>query len=136
MRNKKVNNAFFPRNRRGQEGMSTATIIGLIIGLVILVVVILGFTMGWDRVFPFFFSTNNVESIKTNCAAACATNNQYSYCTSPRTLKAEDLPADADDKAQKSVTKTCYFFATTTTPDDYSKYGIDECPSIECPQPQ
>lgn len=126
---------FDMNNKRGQEGMSTATIVGLIIGLVILVVIILGFTMGWDRVFPFFFSTNNVDSIKTNCAAACATNNKYSYCTSPRTLKAEDLPVGEDGKAQKSVTKNCNFFSDPAN-DDYQKYAIAACPSIDCSQSQ
>ena len=117
------------QNKRGQE-MSTATIIGLIIGLVVLVVVILGFTMGWDRIFPFFFSTNNDETIKTNCAAACATNNQYNYCTSPRTLKAEDLPAKNEKgEIQKSISGNCTFFSAA---EDYSKYAIADCPTIDC----
>ncbi len=128
MDNKRVSKTFFLRNRKGQEGPSY--IIALVIGLAILVIVILGLTMGWDRVFPFFFSTNNVDNIKTNCAAACATNNEYSYCAANRTLKAEDLPANSDGKAQKSVTGNCTFFSANNA---YTKYGIDECSTIICP---
>ena len=113
------------RNKKGQE-LSTNAIIMIIIGIVVLVVLILGFTLGWDRIFPFFFSSNNVESIKTNCAAACATANVYNYCTFPRALKAEDLPGGV-----KEVKGTCNSFARTSTPDDYTKYGIERCPSLE-----
>lgn len=121
MNNKKVNNAFFPRNRRGQE-LSTNAIIMIIIGLVVLVVLILGFTLGWDRIFPFFFSSNNIETIKTNCGAACATGNVYNYCQLERKLKAEDLP-------KEGINGTCQSFSGSV----YAKYGIDACPTISCP---
>ncbi|MEK6896965.1 MAG: hypothetical protein AABW93_00355 [Nanoarchaeota archaeon] len=121
MDNKKVNNALFPRNHRGQE-LSTNAIIMIIIGLVVLVVLILGFTLGWDRIFPFFFSSNNVETLKTNCGAACATGNVYNYCQLERTLKAEDLP-------KEGVKGSCNDFSGSA----YEKYGIGACPTISCP---
>ncbi len=121
---KQNNPEFNMQNKRGQ--MSTETIVYLIIGLVILVIVVLTLTMGKERIFPFFFSTNNVDNIKTNCVAACATNNEYNYCTSKRTLKAEDLPGGV-----KEVKGSCNSFAQTTTPFDYTIYGIERCPSLE-----
>ncbi len=116
-------------NKKGQEGMSTATIIGLILGVVLLVVLVLGFTIGWNKVFPFLFSSNNVDTIKTSCDAACATNNEYGYCTQERTLKAEDLPAE-NGQQLKEKKESCKFFATD---DNYQQYSISDCSSITCP---
>jgi len=117
------------KNKRGQE-LSTNTIILLVLGLIILVVLALGFFVGWNKIFPFLFSNNNVENVKTACTAACTTSNQYDFCTLTRTLKATDLPAGTDGKPQKSVTKSCNFFATTAA---YVNYGIEDCPTITCP---
>jgi len=127
MKNKKVINAFFPRNRRGQEGMSITAVIGIILGIVVLVVLVLGFTIGWNKFLPFIFSSNNVENIKTTCSTACATNNEYDYCTLNRTLKAEDLPK-IDGKVPKSVKGSCNSFVTNTA---YTQYGIERCPQLE-----
>jgi len=119
------------KNKRGQE-LSTNTIILVILGIIVLVILVLGFTLGWNKVFPFIFSTNNVETIKTSCAAACATNNEYAYCSQERTLKAEDLPAGPDGKVPKEVKNTCNFFANDPNGDGYLKYGIEKCPAISC----
>jgi hypothetical protein len=108
-------------NKRGQE-LSTNAIIMIIIGIIVLVVLILGFTMGWNKLLPFF-SSNNVENIKTTCSTACATNNGYDYCSFVRTLKADDLP---DGK----TTGNCTWFSTNPT---YTKYGIEACPGLTCP---
>lgn len=126
MQNKKVNNAFFPRNRRGQE-LSTNAIIMIIIGIIVLVVLVLGFTIGWNRLLPFI-SSNNVENIKTGCSTACSTNNQYDYCSLSRTLKADDLPVENGVKPKEKA-GTCFFFATETA---YVKYGIAPCSTITC----
>ena len=116
-------------NKRGQE-LSTNTIIMVILGILVLVILILGFTIGWDRFLPFIKS-NNVENIKSSCSVACATNNQYDFCSLSRTLKADDLPLGEDGERPKSVVGNCSFFATDS---DYTpKYGIEECSTITCP---
>lgn len=115
------------RGKRGQE-LSTSTIILLILGVVILVVLVLGFTIGWNKVLPFI-STNNVQNIQTACTTACSTNNQYDYCTFPRTLKASDLPQE-NGQAIKQKDGTCQFFSTAA---GYEKYAIAACPGITCP---
>ena len=112
------------KNKKGQE-LSTNAIIMIIIGLVVLVVLVLGFTLGWDRIFPFFFSGNNVETININCVAACSTGNVYNYCQLERTLKAEDL-------AKGGVKGTCQDFSGQA----YEKYGIEACSTISCPSSQ
>jgi len=111
------------QNKRGQE-LSTNAIIMIIIGIIVLVVLVLGFTIGWNKLLPFVFSSNNVENIKTACSLACSTANTYDFCSAPRTLKAEDLP-DGEKKGN------CFFFATEP---DYSKYGIAPCSGITCTQ--
>ena len=111
-------------NKRGQ-GLSTNAIILIILGVIILVILALGFMMGWDKLFPFLPS-DNVETIKTSCASACATGNTYGFCTQERTLKADDLPGGV-----KEVKGNCSFFSDSTNT-DYVKYGIDECSSITC----
>ena len=70
---------FKTMNERGQ-GMSISTVILLILGLVILVVLILGFTLGWNKVVPFI-STSNLNSLSTQCSAACTTNSAYDFCS-------------------------------------------------------
>ena len=93
-----------------------------------LVVLVLGFTIGWNKVLPFI-STNNVQNIQTACTTACSTNNQYDYCTFPRTLKASDLPQE-NGQAIKQKDGTCQFFSTAA---GYEKYAIAACPGITCP---
>ncbi len=111
-------------SKRGQE-LSTNAIIMIVIGIIVLVVLILGFTIGWDKLLPFF-STNNVQNIQTTCSSACATGNQYDYCSLPRTLKASDLPGNPSNG---QVVGNCTFFATNP---NYQKYGIGVCDTITC----
>lgn len=107
-------------NKRGQ-GMSTSTIILLILGLVILVVLILGFTMGWNKILPWI-NSNNVETIKTSCEAACSTNSQYDFCTVVR---------DVRDGVNDKFSATCKALATEETYISRG-YGISTCPDL-CP---
>lgn len=109
------------KEKRGQ-GLSTSTIILLILGIVILVVLILGFTIGWNKIFPFI-SQNNVDNIKTGCSTACSTDNAYDYCATNRTLKVPDLTAGAQAYGN------CTWFSTQQP---YLKYGIGSCPTIDC----
>lgn len=113
-------------SKRGQE-LSTNAIIMIVIGIIVLVVLILGFTIGWDKLLPFF-STNNVQNLQTTCSSACATGNSYDYCTLSRTLKASDLPGSPSNG---QFVGNCTFFATNP---NYAKYGIATCTSITCPQ--
>ncbi len=103
-------------NKRGQ-GMSTNAIILIILGIVVLVVLILGFTMGWDKLAPWF-SKNNVDTIVIACEASCSINGIYDFCMMGRDLKAEDTKL-------KGV--TCNYLSKHKT-----EYGIGACSSIEC----
>ena len=107
-------------NKRGQ-GMSTSTIILLILGLVILVVLVLGFTLGWNKIAPWI-NSNNVETIKTSCEAACSTGSVYDFCSVSRDVK---------DGVNKIFGATCKALATDATL-KARNYGISDCPDL-CP---
>ncbi len=117
---------FLPANKKGQE-MSTTTIILIILGVIVLVVLVLGFRIGWDKVLPFLPS-NNVQNVVTACSSACATGSQYDFCTAPRTLKADDLKAQAGIDA-KQVLGNCDTFSKAP----YTSYNIEACSSVTCP---
>lgn len=103
-------------NKRGQ-GMSTNAIILIILGVVVLVVLILGFTLGWQKLAPWF-SKNNVDTIVTACEASCSTSGIYDFCMVGRNLKAEDTKL-------KGV--TCNYLAKNQT-----RYGVSKCTSVPC----
>ena len=103
-------------NKRGQ-GMSTNAIILIILGVVVLVVLILGFTLGWQKLAPWF-SKNNVDTIVTACEASCSTSGIYDFCMVGRNLKAEDTKL-------KGV--TCNYLAKNQT-----MYGVSKCTSVPC----
>ena len=105
------------QNKRGQ-GLSTNAIILIVLGIVVLVVLILGFTIGWKSLLPWI-STDNVNTIVTQCGIACTTESTYDFCSKPLTLKADDLPG--------GVTGNCTFFATA---EGYDKYGIQDCSGL------
>ena len=129
---KKGGFGFLPKHKKAQE-MSTNTIILIILGLIVLVILILGFTMGWDKFVPFL-STNNVDNIKTACALACSTDNQYDFCTTPREVK---------DGVNDKFDANCYGLSKGQAPtgvilkdaNALKNYGIAECPSIDCAKP-
>ena len=102
-------------NKRGQ-GLSTNAIILIILGVIVLVVLVIGFTMGWDKIAPWI-STDNVDTIKTQCEVACSTNSVYDYCTKTRDLKAGEV---------EEIDKTCKDLSELS-------YGIGACSSIICP---
>ena len=98
--------------------MSTSTIVLLILGLIILVVLILGFSMGWSRLAPWI-DTNNIETIKTSCATACAVQSTYDFCTVER---------EVNDGVLDKFDSTCY-----TLVEEHTEYGIATCPGVTCP---
>lgn len=111
-------------NKRGQ-GLSTNAIVLIVLGVIVLVVLILGFTIGWNKIFPFI-SSNNVENVRTGCATACTTGSTYDYCA---------LSREVNDGVRDKFTDTCYNLANL---DDEGEtyfgrnYGISECPAIRC----
>ncbi|MCK5149781.1 hypothetical protein KAJ87_02555 [Candidatus Pacearchaeota archaeon] len=109
--------SFFPKNQKGQ-GLSTNAIILIVLGVIILVILIAGFTMGWSTIAPWLPS-DNVDSIANQCETACLTNSEYDYCRKARILK----------EGKIKIETSCAVFSVIS---EYSKYGIDECPSIDC----
>jgi hypothetical protein len=113
------------QNKRGQ-GLSTSTIVLIILGVVILAVLLVGFTVGWSKILPWI-SSDNVDSIVTQCSVACSTKSSFDYCTKTRELKSSELP-----KGVKIATGTCYGFSDESNQANYSKFGIEKCSSINC----
>ncbi|MGA2130433.1 MAG: hypothetical protein ABSG05_02345 [Candidatus Pacearchaeota archaeon] len=107
-------------SKRGQE-LSTNAIIMIVIGIIVLVVLVLGFTIGWDKLLPFF-STNNVQNLQTTCNSACAQGDQYNFCALPRTV---------NDGVNPKFTDSCFNLSTKA---QYTSrnYGITPCSSITC----
>lgn len=114
---KLYNHLIFMDNKKGQ-GLSTTTIILLVLGLVILVMLILGFSLGWNKIFPFLKS-NNVQTIVNDCSIACSTQAKFDFCSAKR---------DLNNGEETIVDVTCYQLSTDT---EYEIYGIDRCPALE-----
>ncbi len=131
--NKKINKNIFKQinlilsmlNKRGDVNWM---LISLVIGIIVLVVLVLGFSTNW-QIFSSLFPTNNVDTVKSQCQTACATNSVYGFCTETKTLKANDLPPVNDEKVNE-VSNTCQYFSKAI---EFSKYGIANCPGISCP---
>lgn len=122
MQDKKVNNAFFSKNRRGQ-GLSVNAIILIILGLIVLVILILGFTVGWNRIFPFV-QTNNVQNVATACEIACTTGSVFDYC---------EVEREVNDGTNPKFPATCYQLSELTDAEEaYAgrNYGIERCPAV------
>lgn len=113
------------QNKRGQ-GLSTSTIVLIILGVVILSVLIVGFTIGWSKIVPWI-SSDNVDSIKTQCSVACSTQIPFDFCVKSRELKSSELPSGV-----KTATGTCYGFSHEDNKLNYAKFGIETCPGIDC----
>lgn len=108
-------------NKKGQ-GMSTSTIILLVLGMIVLVVLALGFFMGWQK-FGAYLSSNNVDSIVSECNSACTSGSVYNFCSAQKTL--------TDDQKVKTQA-SCETFANVP---GFKKYGIDSCQTITCSLP-
>lgn len=109
------------------QSMGTNTIILLILGLVVLVILIIGFTSGWDKVFPFI-GGGNVDKITSACSAACVTGSTYDYCSVQRTLKAKT----EETGKTVSIKTSCAVFAGVS---EFQKYGVEQCSTVECALP-
>lgn len=121
-------------NKRGQ-GLSVNAIILIVLGVVVLSVLIFGFTVGFGKILPFISSGNNLESVKTACSTACATNNALGYCTTPREVKIDGetlkvVNEDPNKKATENLVsgnkKSCQALL------DYPLLQIQKCSTITC----
>ncbi|MBS3086721.1 hypothetical protein J4422_03400 [Candidatus Pacearchaeota archaeon] len=114
---------FLPKDIKGQ-GLSVNAIILIILGLVVLVILILGFTVGWNKIFPFVKS-NNVQNIVTACETACTTGAKYDYCTVQREVNDGTNPKikDADTTCEKLASGGKY---------TGRNYGVEICSAITC----
>jgi hypothetical protein len=110
-------------NKRGQE-LSTNTIIILVIAVLVLVFIIIGFSIGWNKIFPFINPGNNVKDVADKCSLACSTQDKYGFCTSTRDVKVEQ-PIDGST----SIKATCSVLSSDAK---YSALGIAGCPAISC----
>lgn len=108
------------KNKKGQ-GLQISTIILIILGVALLVVLILGFTLGWGQFFPWL-SSNNIDTVKTQCQVACTTNSQYGWCNQLRTLN------DGDKNVEGAIDVTCEFLGN-----EFADLGFSPCPTITCP---
>ena len=104
------------REKRGQ-GLSVNAIILIVLGVIILVILILGFFLGWSTIFPFL-STNNVQTVVSNCDNACSTSAKYDFCTVEREIK---------DEKKNEVTGNCNLFANL---DVFQHYGVSKCTGL------
>jgi hypothetical protein len=100
-------------NKRGDTNW---VLIMLILGILVLVVLAGGFLLGWNKFLPWV-STNNIDTVLTQCQVACTTNNQYSWCTQTRNVN--------DGTADIYSNVTCNYLTTT-------ELGIPSCPQISC----
>ncbi len=109
-------------NKKGQE-LSTNTVIILVLAVLVLVFIIIGFSVGWNRIFPFISPPNNVKDISDKCGLACSTEDTYGFCTSKRDVKLEDDITGVS--TDKKIQGTCNDLAAV------KELGIRTC-SISC----
>lgn len=108
-------------NKRGQE-LSVNTLILIIIGVLVLVFLIIGFTIGWQKIFPFITPGNTVKDVSDKCILSCKTQSSYDYCTTKREIRVDEPIDVLGDKFMAS----CYELK------DVNVLGIEGCPSISC----
>jgi hypothetical protein len=113
------------KKRMNKRGDTNWVLISLILGVIVLVFLVLGFSLGWNKFLPWL-STSNVDTIKSSCGIACATNLEYGFCTQPRTL---------NDGTNELKDVTCYQLSNSLVEnfDNEAAYGIEACPAITCP---
>ena len=100
-----------------KKGDTNWVLIMLILGVIVLVVLAGGFVIGWNKLLPWL-SSNNVETVVTQCQVACSTNSQYGFCTQNRTVN------DGENDIHTDV--TCEFLVT-------QNIGVSDCPQVDCP---
>lgn len=79
--------------------MSVNTLILIVLGVLILVFLIIGFSIGWNKIFPFINPPNNVKDVVDRCNYYCDIQSKYDFCSSVRDVKVEgalEIPANSD----------------------------------------
>lgn len=110
------------KDKRGQ-GLSTSAIILIILGVVILAVLVIGFTVGWNTLFPFLERNNNVDQVAQNCELACTTGSVYDWCQRDRELKGTTVtPVEEDGRY------TCEQLSGSSL-----SSIVSACPTVSCP---
>lgn len=100
-------------NKRGDTNW---VLIMLILGIIVLVLLAGGFIIGWNKFLPWL-STNNIETVATQCQIACTTNSEYGWCTQNRTVN------DGEKNIYTDV--TCTYLVN-------QGIGVSDCPQIIC----
>ena len=103
-------------NKRGQ-GLQLSTVILLILGVLVLIALIYWFSSGSAKLLPWL-SSENIDTLKTQCGVACSTASKYSFCSQNRTVK---------DGVNEEFEATCYQLVT-----EHSSYGIEPCSQVTC----
>jgi hypothetical protein len=101
------------KNKKGQD-ISVSTIILVVLGIAVLVFLVIGFNRGWSNFLPWL-SGNNVDTIKSNCQTACASNARFNFCSEERIL---------NDGSKTTLKTNCYKLSTEPA---NKKYGIEPC---------
>jgi hypothetical protein len=109
------------------QGLSINAIILLVLGILILVLLIVGFTLGWNRIFPFISPPSNVQEISDQCDLKCSMNAKFDYCSMPREVNLDRKTADAVGLPQKITASCADLYDNTTTK---TILGIKPCPGL------
>ena len=117
-------------NKKGQ-GLSVETVILIVIGVLVLVFLIIGFTMGWNKIFPFINPPNNVKDVVDKCGYACQTDDKYNYCTANRdvTVEKEIVIIDKDNSPVtfgKKISGSCHELSAIAA------LGMPACLNVAC----
>jgi|SRR3989339_325238 len=119
-------------NKKGQ-GLSVETVILIVIGVLVLVFLILGFTMGWNKIFPFINPPNNVKDITDKCGYACQTDDKYGYCSSNRDVTVEsDIVINDITGAKVMVSKGKKISASCYELSAIAALGMPACLNVVC----
>lgn len=109
------------------QGLSINAIILIVLGILILVLLIVGFTLGWNRIFPFISPPSNVQEISDQCDLKCSMNAKFDYCSMPREVNLDRKTADAVGLPQKITASCADLYDNTTTK---TILGIKPCPGL------
>jgi len=103
-------------NRKGDTNW---VLIMLILGIIVLVVLASGFVIGWNKFLPWL-SSDNIETVVTQCQVACATSSQYGFCSQNRTVN--------DGEKDIATDVSCFVLAS-----QYPIVGVSDCSQVTCP---
>lgn len=109
------------------QGLSINAIILIVLGILVLVLLIVGFTMGWNRIFPFISPAANVQEVSDQCALKCSMNAKFDFCSLPREINMDRTTAEAVG-LDRTITATCADLAQNPT--YKSVLGIKDCPGL------